>query len=105
MPSTYFLLGSVSRSKKTAFFFFQAEDGIRDVAVTGVQTCALPICRRVRRIEGGVAAVAGREIGIGEKRHAEGDKIGFATRNHRLAGAGVVAAVRDQRASERIAQD
>src|SRR2546429_7279306 len=24
-------------------FFFQAEDGIRDVAVTGVQTCALPI--------------------------------------------------------------
>src|SRR2546422_1207994 len=25
-------------------FFFQAEDGIRDVAVTGVQTCALPIC-------------------------------------------------------------
>src|SRR6266550_8280968 len=28
------------------FFFFQAEDGIRDVAVTGVQTCALPILRR-----------------------------------------------------------
>src|SRR5256884_870887 len=27
-------------------FFFQAEDGIRDVAVTGVQTCALPISRR-----------------------------------------------------------
>src|SRR3989449_10020252 len=27
----------------TDFFFFQAEDGIRDVAVTGVQTCALPI--------------------------------------------------------------
>src|SRR5205809_3185535 len=26
-------------------FFFQAEDGIRDVAVTGVQTCALPIYR------------------------------------------------------------
>src|SRR2546429_9685542 len=28
------------------FFFFQAEDGIRDVAVTGVQTCALPIYLR-----------------------------------------------------------
>src|SRR5882762_1734438 len=27
------------------FFFFQAEDGIRDSSVTGVQTCALPICR------------------------------------------------------------
>src|SRR5205809_3309119 len=26
-------------------FFFQAEDGIRDVAVTGVQTCALPISK------------------------------------------------------------
>src|SRR2546427_11714393 len=25
------------------FFFFQAEDGIRDLTVTGVQTCALPI--------------------------------------------------------------
>src|SRR5438046_7233636 len=40
------------------FFFFQAEDGIRDWSVTGVQTCALPICahldgagrRRGRRI-------------------------------------------------------
>src|SRR2546422_10217188 len=28
---------------RNLFFFFQAEDGIRDVAVTGVQTCALPI--------------------------------------------------------------
>src|SRR3989449_10038873 len=28
---------------RVLFFFFQAEDGIRDVAVTGVQTCALPI--------------------------------------------------------------
>src|SRR3989475_6951958 len=28
----------------TFFFFFQAEDGIRDLTVTGVQTCALPIC-------------------------------------------------------------
>src|SRR5438067_8863148 len=28
------------------FFFFQAEDGIRDRNVTGVQTCALPISRR-----------------------------------------------------------
>src|SRR5256886_5925008 len=28
------------------FFFFQAEDGIRDLTVTGVQTCALPIFER-----------------------------------------------------------
>src|SRR5205085_7948825 len=30
------------------FFFFQAEDGIRDLTVTGVQTCALPICLLLR---------------------------------------------------------
>src|SRR2546425_5250420 len=36
-------------------FFFQAEDGIRDKLVTGVQTCALPICppcRCVRALRG-----------------------------------------------------
>src|SRR5256885_6197085 len=31
------------------FFFFQAEDGIRDYKVTGVQTCALPIAHHRRR--------------------------------------------------------
>src|SRR2546422_6189405 len=34
-------------SSNLFFFFFQAEDGIRDVAVTGVQTCALPIFSRI----------------------------------------------------------
>src|ERR1035437_5311051 len=34
-----------------AFFFFQAEDGIRDIGVTGVQTCALPICPGAGRAE------------------------------------------------------
>src|SRR3989449_3814494 len=38
------------------FFFFQAEDGIRDVAVTGVQTCALPISL--------VAAGDGERLGL-----------------------------------------
>src|SRR2546429_4024732 len=33
------------------FFFFQAEDGIRDVAVTGVQTCALPISELRRLVD------------------------------------------------------
>src|SRR5256885_11430712 len=31
-------------SESDVVFFFQAEDGIRDYKVTGVQTCALPIC-------------------------------------------------------------
>src|SRR5207253_3892055 len=34
---------SISLSYFSLFFFFQAEDGIRDGHVTGVQTCALPI--------------------------------------------------------------
>src|SRR2546429_7223150 len=42
------------------FFFFQAEDGIRDVAVTGVQTCALPISSfAAQRFSGGVSPEAG----------------------------------------------
>src|SRR5687767_15596673 len=40
--SAAFLFRSRSRSC-CLFFFFQAEDGIRDKLVTGVQTCALPI--------------------------------------------------------------
>src|SRR3989449_9235344 len=39
------------------FFFFQAEDGIRDVAVTGVQTCALPISHRAHDLGGDRSAV------------------------------------------------
>src|SRR2546426_8468850 len=41
------------------FFFFQAEDGIRDYKVTGVQTCALPISFFVRLAEREVFGVAG----------------------------------------------
>src|SRR6266496_6317884 len=33
----------IALSKTAEFFFFQAEDGIRDLYVTGVQTCGLPI--------------------------------------------------------------
>src|SRR5256886_10921508 len=35
------------------FFFFQAEDGIRDLTVTGVQTCALPISELLRSLPPG----------------------------------------------------
>src|SRR2546429_4287384 len=40
-----------------SFFFFQAEDGIRDVAVTGVQTCALPILFREHHLAFGAVHV------------------------------------------------
>src|SRR5437764_3634571 len=53
-------------------FFFQAEDGIRDTSVTGVQTCALPIClpaaaaALLRRRPVDVADAAGVPVGAGE---------------------------------------
>src|SRR6266487_6123015 len=46
------------------FFFFQAEDGIRDGRVTGVQTCALPICPD--RAPEGDEAADGRDPGGGD---------------------------------------
>src|SRR3712207_7117718 len=66
--------------------FFQAEDGIRDIGVTGVQTCALPIsgCGRraatashpIRPRMGGVclAALRGRWVRVGAERGATGDE-------------------------------
>src|SRR5690606_40371744 len=68
------------------FFFFQAEDGIRDFHVTGVQTCALPIsvrwyghrrserAQRAAGTERPVEATAGGR-GAGERRSA-GDREG-----------------------------
>src|SRR5215217_2644051 len=41
------VVGKIMESKSD-FFFFQAEDGIRDIGVTGVQTCALPISAGLR---------------------------------------------------------
>src|SRR2546430_17299 len=40
--AAYLLIG-YELARKNSCFFFQAEDGIRDLTVTGVQTCALPI--------------------------------------------------------------
>src|SRR5256886_10948233 len=64
------------------FFFFQAEDGIRDLTVTGVQTCALPI------FEGGAADVpsatnnrasnyAGGQISLGVVKGNNNAKVGI----------------------------
>src|SRR5258706_11011129 len=50
------------------FFFFQAEDGIRDWSVTGVQTCALPIS-----LIDGFDLFAGRETAIDVLHQAVGE--------------------------------
>src|SRR5690606_39800804 len=51
-----------------SFFFFQAEDGIRDFHVTGVQTCALPIYPQVLQVSMGLGLMAqpGEAQGGGE---------------------------------------
>src|SRR2546427_2232744 len=48
------------------FFFFQAEDGIRDLTVTGVQTCALPISGASRCAKGLLVRLA--ELSSGNNR-------------------------------------
>src|SRR6266850_4963804 len=48
----------ITYSDNRAFFFFQAEDSIRDYKVTGVQTCALPISA-VERSGPGLTPVSG----------------------------------------------
>src|SRR3712207_7993873 len=42
--------------------FFQAEDGIRDIGVTGVQTCALPILLSASLIQGNYGAIGNLEV-------------------------------------------
>src|SRR5207249_5421585 len=61
------------------FFFFQAEDGIRDRNVTGVQTCALPICAHGRDLDplGGLATIVAVNL------HVEGERA-LGDRSHPL---------------------
>src|SRR2546430_11245632 len=54
-------------TSSTLFFVFQAEDGIRDLTVTGVQTCALPICLLVQL----AAARGARVIATASAKKAE----------------------------------
>src|SRR5205823_10843502 len=69
-------------------FFFQAEDGIRDKLVTGVQTCALPICERERerRHQMDLRGVdhAGSRCGHVEKRERPPDVAGLAAEQVQL---------------------
>src|SRR5437870_12510789 len=89
------------------FFFFQAEDGIRDGHVTGVQTCALPIlrgdvmgarCGGERRLVECLVVPSGVDRRFAGEHHerdaaARGDEIGRASCRERVwmwVGAGVV---------------
>src|SRR2546430_15298258 len=81
------LMVPLKREIRVICFFFQAEDGIRDLTVTGVQTCALPIsagdrararhCRR-HAISGAKAAgrTAVRELRSEERRVGKSVDLG-----------------------------
>src|SRR6516164_11409132 len=56
-------------------FFFQAEDGIRDGTVTGVQTCALPISARLPLVGGHEGAGVVERTGPGVTRVTTGDRV------------------------------
>src|SRR5690554_7141615 len=88
------------------FFFFQAEDGIRDADVTGVQTCALPIFREhvtdrrllhvedlaadgEQRLELAVARMPGRaegRVSLDDEEFGLGDVAGSAESEERRVG-------------------
>src|SRR5690606_40765155 len=51
--SPWFIASAIISLFLSSSFFFQAEDGIRDFHVTGVQTCALPICTTRKRFRVG----------------------------------------------------
>src|SRR5256884_6921742 len=86
-------------------FFFQAEDGIRCVAVTGVQTCALPIydgldARRHRGKPGGVVPARGAPL-QGDPRDGKPGSDGGGFRRSLLPGGrGVAHEARPRRRSE-----
>src|SRR3712207_7629758 len=63
--------------------FFQAEDGIRDIGVTGVQTCALPIWAAVRTWPVDVRAV---DVLDGEAARAARQRLGRAEEQPAVAG-------------------
>src|SRR5256885_5742481 len=65
------------------FFFFQAEDGIRDYKVTGVQTCALPILGIVHGRSGLPLCVS---VGAGPERSSPSNRAAVSRRGARPAG-------------------
>src|SRR3989475_12452428 len=72
------------------FFFFQAEDGIRDLTVTGVQTCALPISLGLQRARRGSRTGRSRSRPDGPRRADAGHRGSLRLRRrdlHRVTGA------------------
>src|SRR2546430_11859083 len=104
------------------FFFFQAEDGIRDLTVTGVQTCALPISlvegqqllekgkpseaedwfRRATAPGSPADVVRGAFLGLGDVKLAQGDVAAALESYQQALAGGTPGDTITQRAHEKI---
>src|SRR5207244_5468734 len=78
------------------FFFFQAEDGIRDDLVTGVQTCALPIYQRgsnspTRSRRANVPSMPSMKSAMPRQRNITSQRCATAARRARSASAAPLA--------------
>src|SRR5256885_13183515 len=82
----------------TFSFFFQAEDGIRDYKVTGVQTCALPICDERRQYRAPSADATPAFPARNAFRHAA--RIQKARADRHVGNALVIRCPQNQRRSE-----
>src|SRR3712207_6908600 len=80
-------------------FFFQAEDGIRDIGVTGVQTCALPIFCGYEEIAGQNASRVGVKQPIPDSHEPCGNGLTLFLRP--FGPASIAERVRDFRSEER----
>src|SRR5256885_11823950 len=83
-------MAKLLRADLRCFFFFQAEDGIRDYKVTGVQTCALPISALARNRLAAVAELV--RAGDGD----EGPGVREAVQRQADPAVGVAAGKRDR---------
>src|SRR5256886_7746934 len=83
---------------RSVFFFFQAEDGIRDLTVTGVQTCALPISRELDPVDAGQHDVHHGEIDVSFEQTRQA--VGPGKRNVGLVAFAVEAVREEVRRSE-----
>src|SRR5256885_7315732 len=82
------------------FFFFQAEDGIRDYKVTGVQTCALPICEQTPD-DAGADDALDFEQSVAQDGHGQRNREHEPRGGDQGAGYGWLGLVQEQRSEER----
>src|SRR5256886_7817806 len=101
--STYSILWRVLVSS----LFFQAEDGIRDLTVTGVQTCALPISRILKPVSDGVygANMLYAEFAAGESAPVVELTSRFQTQDRALDWSKKTAADEDRSEERRVGKE